>query len=109
MTRFLVHPVTLQAPRMVTNPYGDTVADWSVVTTYDETGWFTRTSTDEMAEGREAITDLYELTLPPGSAITESMRVVCDGDTYEIRGSVERADTPAGTHHLVVHLRRVAG
>jgi head-tail adaptor len=109
MTRFLVHPVTLQAPRIVTNAYGDTVADWSVVTEYEETGWFTRTSTEEMAEGREAITDLYELTLPPGSAITESMRVLHDGDCYEIRGSVERADTPAGTHHLVAHLRRVAG
>lgn len=107
----MVHPVTLQEPALSTNVYGDTVPDWSAppVATYEETGWFTRTSTDEMADGRSAITDLWELTLEPDSAITSSMRVVVAGETYEIRGSVEAATTPNGTHHLVARLRRVEG
>lgn len=111
LTHFLIHPVTLTAPVMATNAYGDNLADWSQAPAaeYHELGWFTRVSTDETAEGREAITDTYELTLAPTSAITESMRVEHAGDLYEIRGSIDQAQAPDGTHHLVTRLRRVQG
>jgi head-tail adaptor len=114
MTRlasFLVHPVTLTEPARTTTAYGDTVADWSAPPAgqYQELGWFTRTASEEMAEGREAITDSYELTLAADSAITSTMRVAHAGALYEIRGSVERATAPEGVHHLVVRLRRVEG
>lgn len=110
-SRFMVHPVTLVEPATTVNAYGDTVVDWSLppLATIHETGWFTRTSTEEMAQGREAITDVYELTLPATSAITASMRVVFYGSLYEIRGSIERAESPEDTHHLVARLRRVEG
>lgn len=109
--RFMIHPVTLVEPTLVVDRYGATVPDWGVppAATYDEAGWFTRTGTDEMAQGREAITDDYELSLPATSAITGAMRVQHAGATYEIRGSIDRAETPEGTHHLVAHLRQVQG
>lgn len=111
IAHFLVHPVTLTEATTATNQYGDSVPDWSAppAAEHQEVGWFTRTSTDEMNEGREAITDSYELTLPPTSAIKSSMRVSYLGDLYEIRGSVERCEAPKGTHHLVARLRRVEG
>jgi len=111
MARFFVGPVTLTKPTTVTNRYGDTVADWSAppAASYDEVGWMTRTGSEEMADGREAITDTWELSLPPSSALDETMRVAHDGKVYEIRGSVQTAATPAGAHHLVAQLRRVAG
>jgi head-tail adaptor len=108
--RFLVHDVDLLAPVTTTNRYGDTVADWDQPpTTTSVKGWFTRTDTDEMADGREAITDVFELSLAADVPITDDMRVVRLGDTYEIRGSVERAEAPEGTHHQIIRLRRVAG
>lgn len=111
LSRFMVHPVTLVEPTLVVDRYGTTVPDWSLppAATFAEAGWLTRTDTDEMAQGREAITDLYELSLPPGSAITGTMRVERNGETFEIRGSIDRAETPEGTHHLIAHLRKVAG
>lgn len=109
--RFMIHPITLLAPTTTTNRYGDTVPDWNQppASTTDTKGWFTRTDTDEMADGREAITDVYELSLPIDVTITEDMRVVRDSNTYEIRGSVDRAETPRGPHHQIVRLRRVEG
>lgn len=111
LARFMVHDVTLLRPATSTNRYGDTVADWSAppADTFNEKGWFTRTATSEMAEGREAITDDAELTLMGDSALDETMRVVHRGNTYEVRGSIQRADTPEGTHHLTAQLRKVAG
>lgn len=110
LTRFMVHPITLIEPTMTVNAYGDTVADWPLpATEREEMGWFTRTSTEEAGEGREAITDIYELTVLPTSALTASMRVRYLGEDYEVRGSVEQAKGPGGTHHLVARLRRVEG
>lgn len=111
LTRFLVHEVTLSAPVLVTDRYGGTVPDWTQppAATFTESGWLTRTASEEMGQGREAITDTYELTLPATSAINGTMRVERAGETFEIRGSIERAEAPAGTHHLIVHLRRVQG
>lgn len=111
MDRFFVDTVTLTKPTTVTNRYGDTVTDWSVppAATFEEVGWLTRTGSEEMAEGREAITDTWELSLPPSSALDETMRVSHAGNVYEIRGSVQTAATPAGRHHLVAQLRRVVG
>lgn len=107
----MVHPVRLLQPTMTTTSYGDAVPDWSrpPQTVLSDVGWFTRTSTDEMAEGREAITDLYELTMAASSPINAAMRVEFAGDTFEIRGSIEYAEAPEGTHHVVARLRRVEG
>lgn len=109
--RFLVHDVEVLTPSYVTNRYGDTVADWTLppATTTAAKGWFTRVDTDEMAEGREAITDVYELSVDLSLPITDDVRVVRLGNTYEVRGSVESAETPEGSHHRIVRLRRVVG
>ena len=108
--RFLVHDVELLMPVYVTNRYGDTVADWTQPpTTIATKGWFTRTDTDEMADGREAITAVYELSLDMATPATDDMRVMHGGRTYEIRGSVEVGATPDGDHHQIIRLRRVEG
>jgi head-tail adaptor len=111
LDRFMVHDVTLLAPTYTADRYGTQVADWSAppTATFDERGWFTQTDTDEMAQGREGITDAFELTLPATSALTEDMRVRRLGADYEIRGSVRRAETPDGTHHVIAYLRKVTG
>jgi head-tail adaptor len=111
LARFMVHDLTLLEPATSTNRYGDTVADWSAppMATYSEKGWLARTGTSEMADGREAITDDVELTVLATSALTETMRVVYRGSTYEVRGSIHRAETPTGTSHLTAQLRKVAG
>jgi head-tail adaptor len=109
ISRFFVHPVTLLEPTTTETRYGDTVSDWSAPTRTDEVGWFTQVETEEMAEGREALTDTYELTLPADSAINAAMRVEYEGATFEIRGSVRRAQTPEGSHHVIARLRRVSG
>jgi head-tail adaptor len=111
LARFLVHDVTLLTPTYVTDRYGDTYADWTQppATSTAAKGWFTRKSTDEMADGREAITDVYELTLPAEVPTSDDMRVERDGRAYEIRGSVNVAPAPEGPHHSIVELRRVEG
>lgn len=111
LDRFMVHDVELLTPASTTDRYGDTYADWTVPPAgiYGTKGWFTRRTTEEMADGREAITDVYELTLPPDVPATDDMRVVRNGQTYEIRGSVNLAPTPEGTHHQILELRRVVG
>jgi hypothetical protein len=62
-----------------------------------------------MAEGREAITSDYQLSLAAGSIIDAAMRVQRLGVLYEIIGDIERAEAPDGTHHLIAHLRSVRG
>jgi hypothetical protein len=111
MDRFFIHPVTFTRPATVTGRYGDTVTDWSAppLATFNEHGWMTRTGTEEMAEGREAITDTWELSLPPSTALDETMRVSHAGTVYEVRGSIQRAGTPGGSHHVVAQLREVRG
>lgn len=110
-SRFLVHDVELLTPTYVVGRYGDNTADWTQppASTVAAKGWFTRVDTDEMADGREAITDVYELSVDMTTALTEDMRVVRLGNTYEIRGSVEVGSTPEGAHHQIVRLRRVVG
>lgn len=109
--RLFVHPVVFTEPTMVVNRYSEPAPDWSVpaAATHNEYGWFSRTSTVEMAEGREAITDTYELSLPATSVLDETMRVAHAGAVYEVRGSLQHAGTPAGPHHVVAELRRVQG
>lgn len=111
MGRLFVSPVTLARPASTTNRYGEAVPDWSAPpdATWDELGWMTRTGSDEMANGREAHTDTWELSLPATSALDETMRVIHEGATYEVRGTVQRARTPSGPHHVVAQLRRVQG
>lgn len=107
----MTQPVTLIKPATSSNRYGETMPDWSAPpeATVDEAGWMTRTGTEEMAEGREAITDTWELSLPFPSALDETMRVVHEGATYEVRGSIQVTRTPAAPHHVVAQLRRVNG
>jgi head-tail adaptor len=109
--RFMVHSVDLLAPTYTSNRYGDAVADWTVppATTVTVKGWFTRLETEEEAQGREAITDTYEFSTDLTVPITDDMRIVRNGQSYEIRGSVDVTGTPDGDHHQVVRLRRVVG
>ena len=109
--RFMVHNVDLLTPEYITGRYGDLVPDWTQppAATLAAKGWFTRTDTDEMAQGREAITDVYELSLDIAVPIADDMRVVHRGVTYEIRGSIETGASPDGDHHLIARLRRVEG
>jgi hypothetical protein len=109
--RFLVHDVDLLTPTYVVGRYGDSTPDWASppAATLAAKGWFTRVDTDELADGREAITDTYELSLDIDVALTDDMRVVRNGATYEIRGSVETGASPDGDHHQILRLRRVVG
>jgi hypothetical protein len=109
--RFMVDNVRLFRLATKVNAYGETVPDWTVppIDIYNERGWFTRTGSDEMTQGREAITDNYELSLPAESMLSSEMYVQHDGATYEVRGSVQRAKTPTGVHHVVAQLRKVEG
>lgn len=106
----MVQPVSIvRATSYTTNRYGDRVPDWATAEQSEVSGWLTATSTTETSDSREAITTEWELSLPAETDIVASDRVIADGVTYRIVGSILIARTPSGDHHLIVHLRTVEG
>lgn len=109
INRFFVHPVTVVTPAERADSYGNAVADWASAQRRDALGWFAQDTTTEVIDGRETITSDWSLSLPATDPITARDRIERNGRTYTIVGEVQPGETPAGTHHLVVHLRTFTG
>ena len=108
--RFFVHDVTLLDAPLVTDRYGGETPDWSAAVATPARGWFThQSSTEATGELRDGRSTLAELSLPASTPVGPRTRVERLGQAWDLYGTVRPAETPNGTHHQVLQLRRVEG
>lgn len=90
---------------------GTTYQDWDAATRHEVHGCYVQSESGaEVLGGREAIQTLWTLFAPPDADIRDTDRVVHDGHTYQIVGSIQRPESPTGRLDLTrVALERWEG
>lgn len=113
------HRVKILHPALVTDRYGDQIADWAGDGTnlVGVPAWMQqRTSTETPTSGRDAVVTSWVVFLPlafgPLSTAVEISagdRIEYQGETFEVTGDPLTATTPRGAHHLEAQLQIVRG
>lgn len=109
----LTRNVTIQTASTTVDRYNNTILDWTAPTETPAKAWIAqlkkRSFGAEDFTQRDAVTTSLIAFFSPDTPITAYDRVVFDGAAYDVDGAPDIAWTPAGAHHIEVHLGLLAG
>ena len=71
--------------------------------------WQPEGSEEEQTGGRDLVTAIARVFMPPTAPVTAISQIRFNGTTYEVHGQPALHYTPAGPHHYEVQLRAVQG
>ena len=102
--------VTRVRAATTTDGHGNTIFNWGAASSSDIGGCGVQPlDGSENSLGRDAVTTLLKLYAPPDADLLSTDRIVYDGVTYEIEGSVQILDALHALSHKKCFLRRVEG
>lgn len=88
-----------------TDEYGNTVPGAETSTEYKAR--LEQLRTDEIIRDRDTVLVDWRIFLPPDVDITPYDRIMARGTLFEVVGFPNEQRSPAGPHHVEVHLRWV--
>lgn len=111
MISFANDVVTVVSAPLVDDGYGNQVLDWPNATETAVAGCRVQPERgSEYTVDREAVATRWRLFGPDGMDLEATDRIVHQGATYEVEGSVERWPSPTGAlAHVEARLVRVEG
>ena len=101
--------VTRKRANSTSDPYGNTVKDWTNPSTLDISGcWIGQGTGSEIVEGRQTTVTEQQWWGPFDADVTATDRLAADGVTYEIDGPVLLERDPLGAlSHKTARLKVV--